>query len=61
MEVSGQLKAAAALPQEKERIVSTGEEPLVTAHALSESCFLPSRKFNYWFYGRRVFPCFTVV
>jgi hypothetical protein len=61
MEVSGQLNATAALPKEKELIVSTGEEPLVTAHGLSERFFLLSRKFNYRFYGFRAFPWLAVV
>jgi hypothetical protein len=59
--VSGQLNAAAALPQEKELIVPTGEEPLVNAHGLSERCFLPSRKSKYRFYGRQAFAWLAVV
>jgi hypothetical protein len=59
--VSGQLNAAAALPQEKELIVSTGEEPFFTVRRLSERCFLPPRKSNLQFYGRRGFPWLAVV
>jgi hypothetical protein len=61
MEVSGQLNAAAALPQEKELIVPTGEEPLVTAHGLSERCFLPPRKSNHRLYGHQTFAWLAVV
>jgi hypothetical protein len=39
MEVSGQLNAAAALPQEKELIVPTGEEPFLSTHGLSDAVF----------------------
>ena len=61
MEVSGQHNATAALPQKKELIVPNGEEPLVTAHGLSERCFLPPRKSNYRLYRRRAIPWLAVI
>jgi hypothetical protein len=60
MEESDQLNAAAALPQEKELIVPTGEEPLATAHSLSEYCFLPLRKSNHRFYRCQAFAWLAV-